>query len=1039
VDLTRSVLLFENNPAEAGLLRQALDRDARDVFSLAVVDSLEAGLVRLEQQAFDLVLLDLELPGCQGLEALERLQSAFAGLPVVVLAGQQGESLGVQALRLGAQDYLLKGPEAWGAAAHVLRSVTRRLQARDRYALFFEHSRDMILMVRPGDGRILEANPAACAAYGYSRRELLQLKIYDLRAVAAREVVNGQMRRAGGEGALFEAVHMRRDGSLFPVEVSSQRIAEGEEPILVSVIRDISQRKQDEAQLYQERERLRLVFESTRDILFLIDREYGLVMANQAFHAVLGDIGRGLVSGERVLAAGYSPQFSAAWQGYYDRVLGGETFDLETGYPWQDGWHDLDCSFTPVCGEDGAVGGALVVLRDVTGRKQAERLLSASEAQYRSLVESTDAMIAMLDGQGLVHYANDRLARYLQMPVSSLAGRALEDLLQESYAALFRELVQQVLASRQGQVVELPIEEQWLRVSIQPVDAPQGQAPMALLNATDITPLKAAQAELLELNRSLEQRVEQRTAEVQDLYDNAPCGYHSLDAEGCFVHINDTELKWLGYTREEMIGHSLLEFLTPEGCLVFYQDFPYLKQSGQVIDSEVDLVRKDGSSFPVQVSATAVLDAFGGFLMSRSTVLDITERRRAEQALRQKSEDLRQANAALENAARLKDEFLASMSHELRTPLTGILGLSEALQLNTYGALDQRQLKVVRNIESSGKHLLDLINDILDLSKIEAGGLELQIEPCSLADICQASLQLTRGMAQKKRQRVGFTMDSSSILLNADPRRLKQMLVNLLSNAVKFTPEGGELGLEVQGEGTGAMVRLVVWDRGIGIRAVDFERLFRPFVQIDSSLSRQNSGTGLGLSLVRRLAELHGGSIQVESIPGQGSRFIITLPRGSQDKAAAAGSLPAPGSRAVERVAGGLPGSPLVLVTDDNEMILDMVSDYLRGQGCRVLTAHSGGELLERADADRPQVFLVDIQMPGIDGLEAIRRLRLHPDPAVAAAPVIAITALVMPGDRQRCMEAGADEYLTKPLILPDLVESIRRLLGRGDMPGQGG
>ena len=1038
MDLTRSVLLFENNPAEAGLLRQALDRDARDGFSLAVVDTLEAGLVRLGQQPFDLALLDLELPGCQGLEALERLQSAFPDLPVVVLAGPQGEILGVQALRLGAQDYLLKGPEAWGAAAHVLRSAIRRVQARDRYALFFEHSRDMILMVRPGDGRILEANPAACAAYGYSRQELLQLKIYDLRAVAAREVVNGQMQRAGGEGALFEAVHMRRDGSIFPVEVSSQRIAEGEDLILVSVIRNISQRKQDEAQLYQEREKLRLVFESTRDILFLIDREYHLLMANQAFHAMMGDIGRGLAPGERVLAAGYSPQFSAAWQGYYDRALGGETFDLETGYPWQDGWHDLDCSFTPVCGEDGAVGGALVVLRDVTSRKQAERLLRASEAQYRSLVESTDAQITLIDGEGRIYYVNDLGAKAQGVAPAELIGKRLYELLPGEAADFYLEHVRTVIAGAQGVVFDAPYGPHWFRVSIQPVHQPEGGVKMALVNAMNITPLKAAQAELQELNRSLEQRVEQRTAEVQDLYDNAPCGYHSLDAEGCFVHINDTELKWLGYTREEVLGRPFLDFATPETRQVFYQNFPRFKQQGWINDLEFELVRKDGSCFPILVSATAIYDAAGNYLMSRSTVQDITARRRAEQALRQRSEDLAAANAALEKAARLKDEFLASMSHELRTPLTGILGLAEALQLNTYGGLDPRQLKAVKNIESSGRHLLDLLNDILDLSKIEAGGLELQIEPCSLADICQASLQLTRGMAQKKRQRVGFTMDSSSILLYADPRRLKQMLVNLLSNAVKFTPEGGELGLEVQGEETEELVRLSVWDRGIGIRAADFERLFRPFVQIDSSLSRQNSGTGLGLSLVRRLAELHGGSIQVESTPGQGSRFMITLPRGSRDRTAA-GSLPPPGPRADERVAGGLPGSPLVLVTDDSEMILDLVSDYLQGQGCRVLTAHSGGELLERADTDRPQVFLVDIQMPGIDGLEAIRRLRLHADPVVAAAPIIAITALVMPGDRQRCLEAGADEYLTKPLSLPGLVESIRRLLGRGDMPGQGG
>ena len=268
---------------------------------------------------------------------------------------------------------------------------------------------------------------------------------------------------------------------------------------------------------------------------------------------------------------------------------------------------------------------------------------------------------------------------------------------------------------------------------------------------------------------------------------------------------------------------------------------------------------------------------------------DITDGRQAEDALREerallaqrveeRTVELSAANAELARAARLKDEFLASMSHELRTPLTGILGLSEALQLQVYGPHNEKQLKALRSIEESGQHLLNLINDILDLSKIEAGKVELQIGAVAVAEVCQASLRMIKEIAQKKKLKVSFNLDMLVTTAQADSRRLKQMLVNLLSNAVKFTPEEGSVGLEVEGDAAHKTVRFIVWDTGIGIAPEDMPRLFRPFVQLDARLAREYSGTGLGLSLVQRMADMHGGSVTVESEPGKGSRFTITLP-----------------------------------------------------------------------------------------------------------------------------------------------------------------
>jgi len=266
--------------------------------------------------------------------------------------------------------------------------------------------------------------------------------------------------------------------------------------------------------------------------------------------------------------------------------------------------------------------------------------------------------------------------------------------------------------------------------------------------------------------------------------------------------------------------------------------------------------------------------------MEREKALEALQAEKASLAKRveERTADLRVANTELTRALRLKDEFLASMSHELRTPLTAILGISEALQESVYGPLNDKQRKYMRTLENSGNHLLALINDLLDFSRIEAGKLSLEIDTVSVNDVCQVSLQITLDAAHKKQIRVSTTLDHAVETIQADERRLKQILVNLLSNAVKFTPKGGSIKLEVNGDAKNGLVYFSVQDTGIGIAEEDIKYLFDPFVQLDGGLNRAQEGTGLGLSLVHRLTELHKGRISVESQIGKGSRFTISLP-----------------------------------------------------------------------------------------------------------------------------------------------------------------
>ena len=521
----------------------------------------------------------------------------------------------------------------------------------------------------------------------------------------------------------------------------------------------------------------------------------------------------------------------------------------------------------------------------------------------------------------------------------------------------------------------------------------------------------------------------------------------------------------------------------------------------------------------------------------------------------------------LTQAARLKDEFLTSVSHELRTPLNAILGQSEALQEQVYGPLNEKQLDSLRNIEESGQHLLSLINDLLDITKIGAGKFKLEIGPVSVESACQASLRLIQRQAYQKQIQVHSTFDGTVTMLQTDERRLKQILLNLLSNAVKFTPPGGAIGLDVVGDEEQEAVRFTVWDTGIGIAQEDMGRLFQPFVQLNSGLSRQYTGTGLGLALVYRMVELHGGSVSVESEVGKGSRFTVSLPwqrpaevvqppgeaeaaqpgvpgrsaiqraliiedspvaaaqlarylgeldaeavihprgDGAVDRAlevhpdviildvrlpnlsgwdvltqlkaeprtrdipvliasvldyrswglalGAAEYLVKPISRQQLRWAldqvwanrtekrtkpvvmadrGPKADRPLVLLAEDNEDNINIILDYLLVKRYRGIVARNGFEAVKRAREERPDVILMDIQMPGMDGLEAIRRIRAEPD--LETTPIIAMTALAMSGDHERCLQAGADGYMSKPISLRGLIKAIETQLSRNQRTG---
>lgn len=437
---------------------------------------------------------------------------------------------------------------------------------------------------------------------------------------------------------------------------------------------------------------------------------------------------------------------------------------------------------------------------------------------------------------------------------------------------------------------------------------------------------------------------------------------------------------------------------------------------------------------------------------------ELLERQQAETQLRERNQQLAISNQELARATRLKDEFLASMSHELRTPLNAILGMSEALQELNFGPINDRQHKSIATIEKSGRHLLSLINDILDLSKIEANKFDLELSDVSIDSLCKNSLLFIKELAYNKQISIRTQLPTylQQLTIRVDDRRCRQVLINLLSNAVKFTPPGGSIVLDVRVEecSTAAdgdlsdgsvglalahqrQIAFSVIDTGIGIAPENIDKLFQSFVQIDSSLSRQYAGTGLGLALVKRIVDLHGGAVAVESIVDRGSCFQVLLPFDPGVEVVVPPSLPPlvyPLTTDSDQVS-LLQPKALILVVEDNEANMETMTGYLSSRGYRLVEAIDGQAaiaLLNQSsqpepELDLPSIILMDIQMPGMDGFEATRQIRQIP--TCATIPIVALTALAMPTDRQKCLDAGANEYISKPVKLGQLVMTIETLL----------
>lgn len=888
--------------------------------------------------------------------------------------------------------------------------ISERMRAEEqarRWAQVFENAEFGMAMARVSDRAIMTVNPSFARERGYTVEELVGCSFLETYAPEARDAAIQAVAEITKVGhGVFESVHITKDGRPFPVHVDLSVIRDknGAPEFRIAYVVDITGRKQVEAALRASEERYRRLMDGMIEGCQIIDHDFRYVYVNETA-ARYGRKTRQELIGKCMMEV-YPGIDSMPFFKLLQLCLAeNKSSYIENEFLFDDGttgWFALNIQ--PV------TEGIFILALDISERKQAELALRESENRYRLLADHSHDWIFWIapDGRHL----------YDSPACELVTGYVPEEFNRDAHllARLIypddRELYvthRDTLGDGAHRYIEFRLTRRdgslrWIAHSCKEIVGENGAFLGNQGTNRDITERKHAE----EVLRESENR-------FRAVVESAPDAIF-IQTGGRFAYVNASAMRLFGAQDDaDLHGSLVTDRFTPEFRETVRERILQLNNEKRNVPMLVERVlRLDGE--PVDVEVSAVPFVYRGDNGALVFARDITARLTGERALLA-------AKEAAESASRAKSEFLANMSHEIRTPMNGILGMAQLLRLTD---LDIEQSEYLESIDVSSANLLAIITDILDLSKIEAGKMTTVSEPFHFRSTVQDAVAIHLSRIRDKGLALTVEIDPQvPDCLCGDALRYKQIVLNLLGNAVKFTTEGGITVAAHVVEITDAHVciALGVRDTGIGMSAETMAVIFNPFEQADSSVTRKYGGTGLGLTICNRLAEMLGGGIKVQSVPGLGSEFVVTIPFLLK----AIGQTGCDDSRVFSTHVSENSDSLSILVAEDNLVNQRFVARLLERMGHSVRCVSDGQQAVELWRKDRFDCILMDVQMPVMSGELALEVIRKE---EVQHVPVIAMTAYALPGDKERFLQMGFDAYLPKPMMIPDLVRALAKVLG---------
>ncbi len=1026
----------------------------------------------------------LRLMGVGGPAEPELLTVALVFTAAMALAGRRAQ----QMLESQVRATLAEGRRAAEAERHARDADAARRALAEQNELFRQLTRG----TRNGywhidvDGLTLDVNPAMCGMLGRRREEIIGRPVLEFFEGSQRELLERELeRRRRGEASGYEVDVVRPDGSRLHAYNQATPIhdAEGRHVGSIGLWTDLTAQKNFELEL-RTYER---VANSITDPVAVIDAARHYLLVNDAWCGMYG-LAREQALGQPTSAGllGIPTQLArveATTQCLSEgrvstvtlptRLRDGRERILQSRYfPYRDGGSEVsrviivtrditeqeDDRRAIETGAEylrrtlNATGDAIFAsdatdpdmpvrfanaqmlrmwglpagceatplrvwsFRDITAEEHALAAMRSREAEQRALIDGFPGNIVGLDADGVYTHVNRRVAAVLGREPEDIIGRRLDEVLPPERAAFALDALRRQLAGEQVMYERTLADGSGGEVTEQVTGAvttdPHTGRRLVFAFGLDITPLKRAEQSL---------RASER--ELRALLGAFPGFIAASDQNGRYTFVNDRLAALLGREPGQIIGRHIRDVLGAERYQLNMDELARVR-AGETVRAERRYEMPDASPVDVEVIHVVGPRQPDGGQMSYSFGQDVSEKKRALEALTAARDEAELANKA-------KSQFLSQMSHELRTPMNAIMGFAHLLRRDRRAPLAEHQQTWVGHILQGAQHLLELINDVLDLGRIEAGRLVLEPQPVDLSELIPDCLVLVRTLAGDLGVRLlvplGLEPGRGPMVL-ADPRRLRQVVLNLLSNGIKYNRAGGHVQVACRYDGGQGVIE--VRDNGQGISAAQRERLFQPFERLGAERGAVE-GTGIGLALCQRLVLAMGGQIGVDSEPGAGSAFWVRLPARVPLATPAAATQPAdPGVHMSAQPA----TAATVLYIDDNEVNLLLMEQLLASVGgWRLLTSANPLEGLRLAETEAPRLVLLDLHMPMMDGYTVLARLRSQP--ASADLPVVAVTAELAPADLRAALAAGFADCLTKPLDPERVLQTLRRLAPQQQTP----